>query len=402
MQFRDFGCRAVIACASLVIAVSAAAAPADRIADSGARPGTAGELREVRGRIRKLESEISTAASARPTAGQALKEAEVLEANARIAAADVQEQLSEARERERRLRIQMAAAESRLKAERAALGAELRVAYINGPREGLRLVLSRQDPAEFSRRMTYYGYLARQRSALLQQAEQDLNAMQAAAAALSEQLRELTELGTRRQAHAEELAAARKARALALRTLERDLGDRQFRLDRLKREARGLEELLARLERQRRAASARVKLKVPEPQTPDSPTPPKYFGSLKDLPLNGRLVGDFGQPRADGMLRWQGLMLAAPVGAEVRAVRAGRVAYSDYLPGMGQLLVIEHEGGYMSLYGHNQDLARKEGDRVAQGDVIAHVGDSGGEGTPVLYFELRHNGRPVNPHTWVR
>jgi septal ring factor EnvC (AmiA/AmiB activator) len=123
---------------------------------------------------------------------------------------------------------------------------------------------------------------------------------------------------------------------------------------------------------------------------------------VKDLPLRGRLIGEFGQPRADGLLRWQGLMLAAPGGTEVRAVRAGRVAYADYLPGMGQLLVIEHDGGYLSLYGHNQDLARKEGDRVAEGDVIGHVGDSGGEGTPALYFELRRNGRPVNPHAWVR
>lgn len=396
MIFLVFRRRAVIACGLVGLALSAAAAPRDPPVSGGA--GTASELRAVRGRIERLESEISTAASARPTAGQALKEAEVLEAQARAATTDVQQHLGDGRERERALRAQITTVESRLDGERAALVAQLRVAYINGPRAGLRLVLSRQDPAEISRRLTYYGYFARQRTALLQQAELDLTALQSAAAALADQLRELADLVTRRQAHAEELAAARKARATALQTIEKDLGDRRLRLDRLKGEARGLEELLARLERQRRAASRAASA----PPAAPSPSAPRFLGSLKDLPLKGRLISDYGQSRADGLLRWQGLMLAAEAGSDVRAVRGGRVAYADYLPGMGQLLVIEHDDGYMTLYGHNQDLARKEGDRVAQGEVIAHVGDSGGEGTPALYFEVRRNGRPVNPHAWVR
>lgn len=394
MIFLVFRRSALIACGLVGLAVTATAAPRDPPVSAGA--GTASELRAVKGRIQRLESEISTAASARPTAGQALKEAEQLEAQARAATTDVQQHLGAARERERDLRAQIAAVENRLAGERAALSAQLRVAYVNGPREGLRLVLSRQDPAEFSRRLTYYSYFTRQRTTILQQAEEDLNALRNVAAALADQLSELADLVTRRKAHAEELAAARQARATALRTLEKDLGDRRVRLDRLRQEARGLEELLARLERQRRAA-ARA-----DPAPAPAPGAPRFFGSVKDLPLKGRLISDYGQSRADGLLRWQGLMLAAEAGSDVRAVRGGRVAYADYLPGMGQLLVLEHDDGYMTLYGHNQDLARKEGDRVAQGEVIAHVGDSGGEGTPALYFEVRRNGRPVNPHAWVR
>jgi murein hydrolase activator len=114
------------------------------------------------------------------------------------------------------------------------------------------------------------------------------------------------------------------------------------------------------------------------------------------------MVARFGQPRADGLLRWDGMVLAAPAGTEVRAVRGGRVVYADWLPGLGQLVVVDHGKGLMSLYGHNQDLLKKTGETVRQGEVISRVGDSGGQGTPGLYFEVRRNGKPINPGEWVR
>jgi septal ring factor EnvC (AmiA/AmiB activator) len=123
---------------------------------------------------------------------------------------------------------------------------------------------------------------------------------------------------------------------------------------------------------------------------------------LRDLPLRGRTVARFGQPRAEGLLRWDGLMLAAPAGTDVRAVRGGRVVYADWLPGMGLLLVLDHGKGFMSLYGHNQDLLKQVGQAVGQGEVISRVGDSGGQGSPGLYFEVRRNGKPIDPRAWVR
>ncbi|MCK6371945.1 MAG: peptidoglycan DD-metalloendopeptidase family protein, partial [Gammaproteobacteria bacterium] len=92
----------------------------------------------------------------------------------------------------------------------------------------------------------------------------------------------------------------------------------------------------------------------------------------------------------------------APAGTEVRAVRAGRVVYADWLPGMGQLVVVDHGKGYMSLYGHNQELLRKTGQQVQQGELLARVGDSGGQSSPGLYFELRRNGKPIDPRGWIK
>ena len=253
-------------------------------------------------------------------------------------------------------------------------------------------MLSQQDPVALSRRMVYYGYITRQRSALLEQVQGEIAALEASAAALNEQLLVLADLGARKQARVREVSAARQVRARALQTLERDLGSHQQKLARLRRDARTLEQLMTRLARESQA---------PAPQSrPRSAAGPAQ--QLTGLPLRGRTVAAFGQPRADGLLRWEGMMLAAPAGTEVRAVRAGRVVYADWLPGMGQLLVVDHGKGYMTLYGHNQELLKAAGQDVRQGEVISSVGDSGGQGSAGLYFEVRRNGKPVNPKDWVR
>ncbi len=110
---------------------------------------------------------------------------------------------------------------------------------------------------------------------------------------------------------------------------------------------------------------------------------------------------DFGQPRVSDQLRWNGVVLAAPRGREVRAVYHGRVVFADWLAGLGLLLVVDHGGGYMTLYGYNETILKNAGDWVAPGDVIATVGDSGGQPRAALYFEIREGARPVNPRQWV-
>ena len=118
-------------------------------------------------------------------------------------------------------------------------------------------------------------------------------------------------------------------------------------------------------------------------------------------PAAGPVVREFGQPRANGRLRWNGVLMEAPAGAAVRTIYNGRVIFSDWLPGMGLLLIVEHGEGYLSLYGHNQDLLKEVGDWVLPGEVIAHVGDTGGQASAGLYFEIRKDGNPVNPERWM-
>jgi septal ring factor EnvC (AmiA/AmiB activator) len=118
-------------------------------------------------------------------------------------------------------------------------------------------------------------------------------------------------------------------------------------------------------------------------------------------PVAGNLLHDFGQPRADGRLKWNGIVLAAPRGREVRAVYHGRVVFADWLAGLGLLVIVDHGEGFMTLYGYNETIVKSAGEWVAPGDVIATVGDSGGQQQASLYFELRQGTRPINPGTWI-
>jgi septal ring factor EnvC (AmiA/AmiB activator) len=94
-------------------------------------------------------------------------------------------------------------------------------------------------------------------------------------------------------------------------------------------------------------------------------------------------------------------MIEAPRGAAVKALYDGRVAYADWLPGMGLLMIVDH-GGYMSLYAHNEQLYKAVGDRVAGGETISTVGDTGGRSAPGLYLEIRRGTKPVDPVPWFR
>lgn len=110
----------------------------------------------------------------------------------------------------------------------------------------------------------------------------------------------------------------------------------------------------------------------------------------------------FGERRADGQLKWEGALIGAPPGSEVRAVHRGRVIFADWLAGMGMLVVVDHGEGFMTLYAHNDDLVCEVGDWVGPGQVLAHVGDTGGQAEAGLYFEIRRNGRPVDPRPWIK
>jgi septal ring factor EnvC (AmiA/AmiB activator) len=179
-------------------------------------------------------------------------------------------------------------------------------------------------------------------------------------------------------------------------SLDAEVKGKKRQLAKARTEAAALERVLRELER----AAVRAQRERPVPdQTPAIPSTGKPLGKGR-WPVPGQMLADFGQSRAGGKMRWDGVLIAAPAGTEVRAIRPGRVVYADWLPGLGLLMVLDHGDGYLSLYGHNQDLTRQVGDRLADGDVFAHVGDTGGQARPALYFEVRRNGRPVNPRQW--
>ena len=201
------------------------------------------------------------------------------------------------------------------------------------------------------------------------------------------------------------LESSQQRRADAVDAIDRQIRTRGSELQRLKSQAQSVEKLIAELRKaiakaEREAAAARARSGSAPAVAKQAPFEP-LRGKLPWPVQDGRVLARFGQTRAGGSLRWQGMLIGTARGARVRAPYAGRVVYGDWLPGMGLMLVLDHGGGYLSLYGHNEELFRKVGESVAAGDVIGSVGDSGGHSQPALYFEVRRGRTPVDPQSWL-
>lgn len=366
-------------------------------AGSTAAGKTKSDLARVQERIRGLEKQNRRDVARRSELDRQLRTAETAAARARQQLNSTRRELAEGKRRLELLTKQLEDTRAELVRLRGDLAGQLRLAHITGGTERVRAIFNQEDPAELGRRLTWLGFFARSRSELLGSIQASLEALERDRQAVEEQQTALTALEAQRREQLAELESARQERSTVIASLDSQVKGQKQQLARAKDQAAGLQRVLRELER----AAAAARRQAPAPgKAPASPPAGKPLGKGR-WPVDGKLLADFGQPRAGGQMRWDGVLIAAPAGSEVRAIRSGKVVYADWLPGLGLLMVLDHGGGYLSLYGHNQDLTREVGDRLAVGDVLAHVGDTGGQSRSALYFEVRRNGRPLNPRQWV-
>jgi septal ring factor EnvC (AmiA/AmiB activator) len=363
-------------------------------AQAGRQPTPAqkeAELKKVNARIEKVRKAVNQDIEKRDQLSAQLRDAEldVQGARRKLEEARTQRIASEARledlERER------AGREKELAAERGALAGELRTAYVNGREEQLKLLLNQQDPAAFGRMLTYYGYFGRARAERIGSIRDKLEHLALLREKIVAEGQRLEELEARQERELAALKGAQDKRARAVAAIDSQIKTRGGEIKRLQSQASSLEKLIVELRKALQSA----------PVAKQAPFEP-LRGKLPWPVQQGKVLARFGQPRAGGSLKWQGMLIGTDRGARVRAPFAGRVAYADWLPGMGLMIVLDHGGGYLSLYGHNEEVFRKVGDPVSAGDVIGAVGDTGGHNQPALYFEVRRGREPVNPENWLQ
>ena len=270
--------------------------------------------------------------------------------------------------------------------EAGRIGEHLAAAYRLQGRNFLRLLLDQRSAVPAERMLVYHRYLIAARLDALESYRLASLQLERNAEALAE--REAAEREERRRlvAHRQELERNRTERRTLIESLERDVQDRASRREALLEDQQRLQALFAEL--QRRST------------TIEGADFADRKGSLP-WPLEGTLVSRFGQSRADGRLKWHGLLLRAETGSAVRAVHRGRVVFADWLRGFGLLTILDHGDGYMTLYGHAEVLAKRPGDMVESGEVIARAGQSGGIRTSGIYFEIRRHGNATDPLQWV-
>ena len=349
------------------------------------------ELKRVQSRIERIRNQVNADIEKRDRLGSELRDAEFGVAAARRRLEEAREQRIQSESQLHELEREQARRERELADEREALAGELRAAYVNGREEQLKLLLNQEDPASVGRTLAWYGYFGRARAGRIEGIRDQLEHLALVREMITAETERLRELETRQQGELDALNVAQKRRSHAVAAIDSQIKSRGGEISRLQNQARALERLIAEL----RKALEDVPVAKQAP-----------FESLRGrLPWpvqSGKVLARFGQPRAGGSLRWQGMLVGTDRGARVRAPFAGRVVYADWLPGMGLMIVLDHGKGYMSLYGHNEELFRKVGDNVGAGDVIAAVGDSGGHNQPALYFEVRRGREPVNPENWLQ
>jgi len=346
------------------------------------------QLQEVRERIEALQRSIRRDTDRRDRLSAQLRDAEQKVRGARGRLAEVRKRLAASDERLRQLASERERNEKILDDQRAVLAAQLRAAYMSGRQEPLKLLLSQDDPAAFGRMLVYYSYLGRARAGKIAEIEAAVMAIEQAAAQQAEERERLAALEADSRRELSAVDSARTERGKAVRNMNAQIRSNSDTIAKLKREAAGLEKLVADLRRALRDLPPGAGLAFE-----------KVRGRLA-WPVAGRIAARYGQPRGGG-LKWNGVLIEAGRGSEVRALYEGRVAYSDWLPGMGLLMIIDH-GGYLSLYAHHEQLYKAAGDRVEGGEVIGTVGDSGGRSKPGLYLEIRRGAQPVDPVPWFR
>jgi septal ring factor EnvC (AmiA/AmiB activator) len=382
------------AAAGLWLAVAGVAVPGDAGAQS-ARSATPAqkeaELRKVNSRIEKVRKSVNADIEKRDKLSAQLRDAELAVQAARRELEDARVQRIASQARLRDLEREQALKEQELAAERGALAGELRTAYVNGREEQLKLLLNQQDPESFGRMLAYYGYFGRARAERIGSIRDKLEHLALLREKIAAETLRLEELEARQERELAALSGAKRKRGQAVAAIEQDIKSKGGEIRRLQSQARSLEKLIADL---RKALASKPVAK----QAPFEPLRGKLPWPVQD----GRVLARFGQPRAGGSLKWQGMLIGTERGARVRAPFAGRVAYADWLPGMGLMIVLDHGGGYLSLYGHNEEVFKKVGEPVSAGDVIGAVGDTGGHDQPALYFEVRRGREPVNPEIWLR
>jgi len=386
------------------------------------RAQTRAQLEAARKDVAELKQMLEKIQQEKSSLQQSLKKTETEMGTLEKEVRQLQKELGEGEKELKRLDQEKKKLQSARDEQQRLIAVQARAAYQGGRQEYLRLLLNQQHPERFARSLTYHDYLSRARIEQLDAFNETLRQLGNVQADIDRQQAVLLVRKSDLDERSDKLAQVRQERRQALAKLERQQGDQNQRLKarqqeqaQLDRLLKTIEETLARQAREAEEARRQAALAVQNRPASGGPAGPRVSGAAGvagpfsrargqlPWPVDGQLVARYGTPRGgDARTKWDGVLIGAGAGTQVRAIHAGRVVFADWLRGAGLLVILDHGDGYLSLYGHNQSLLKEAGDQVSAGEAIATVGASGGQESPGLYFAIRQQGRPMDPAQWCR
>ena len=279
--------------------------------------------------------------------------------------------------------------EQRIENQRSTIAKQIQAAYKTGNEEPVKLLLNQENPEQLSRILKYYDYLLEARSKKIDQFTADIESLKITLSKIQSIKQSLAGSRKELEQDKQKLAGNLSKRKTTLKKLSKSLLSNNNQLNQYKKQRDELEIVIQTLEKAAKAIAP----------AQDYPSFALSKGKL-NWPVRGKLTASYGSKRSE-YLRWQGWLVSAKEGANIQSVHHGRVVFSDYLRGFGLLVIIDHGDGYMTLYAHNNELLRETGDWVQSGEIVARAGNTGGLIHTALYFEVRENGKPVNPRIWL-
>ncbi|MEP6939420.1 MAG: peptidoglycan DD-metalloendopeptidase family protein [Rudaea sp.] len=384
------GALAALAFCCVALAGSAAE-PAETVARTAQEAQANSRLDGVRAEIRKISEAQKEISLRKNDVAAGLREQEIRIAGSARELRELDAQLVAQQDRLGELQGRRDALNVRLGSQRATLAALLRSAYAIGHHEELKLLLAEENVATIDRMLAYFRYFERARVAEIERVLNDLGALAEVHRQIEAQTAELVAARARRVADAAQLDGERAQRLKLLADLDGQLKDEQARLAALGKDEKGLVDLLEKLRD--------IFADIPKQIVGAEP-----FAQMRGRlawPLRGKVALGFGA-RESNERTSSGLVIDAAEGSEVRAISHGRVVFADWMRGFGLLLIVDHGDGYMSLYGYNETLLKDVGDWVNSNEVVASSGSTGGRKASGLYFELRAQGKAVDPRGWLK
>lgn len=386
------------------------------------------DLKDVHKKIEHLKKELDASTDAHKDAADALKASETAISKAQKKLHEInlkQQQNSVALSRLKQQSIKIG---DSLSQQQQQLSKLLYQQYVHGDQSYTQLMLENKDPNNIARDLKYFAYIAKARSELIAEMQDNLNKIETLNDETAAKLAEVAALKAKQEEERKALLKQKQEKAKVVKSLSQKIAAQRNEIDKLKRDEKNLSSLVTRLakaaavQKRKRLAQQKAKPKsqkqTSQPQTtkqpdnqviakndtlPDNDVDGVRFASLRGklrLPVRGEVSNRFGAVRADTGVSWKGLFIKAGEGNAVKSIASGQVVFADWMRGFGNLIIVDHGSGYMSLYGNNQALLKNVGDNVSGGDTIAAVGNSGGNESNGLYYELRKNSVPFDPLSW--
>jgi len=409
------------------------------------------ERAELQQKLSALKRDMNKTESAKDQASDALAESEKAISEANRSLRDLQDEQAQTSKRLQVLQEQHAKLQQKVEQQKTRLANFLKRQYVNGSNDRVKLLLSGDNPNRINRELQYMSYLSQTQAKMIEGLRLTMQEVEKNTQDAKEAKEELDEIAAEELAHKADLEKQKKRHSQLVAQLADKLSNQKKQADTLERDEQRLGELVTRLNklieeqakaereraaqeeklRQERIAAQKAKLaqqqaeaaqreknqaqkpakpvKTPEPEPepiklakPEA-APANDFNQQKGqmrLPVKGEILARFGTKRGDGP-SWKGMLIKAPEGAEVKAIASGKVIFADWYKGYGNMIIVDHGNQYWSLYGNNQAVLKHVGDAVKSGEIIARVGNSGGNEEAGLYFEMRYQLRAIDPQSWL-